>query len=83
MGYYPITAVCGAARTRRAEYPRLTGSVSDDPATAKSLVAPKTHTPGSRLQERGLRYYSPEIVGWESRDPTEQGVAGGIGIEAN
>lgn len=35
----------------------------------KSLASPKTHTPGSRLQERGLRYYSANMARWLSRDP--------------
>lgn len=37
-----------------------------------SLARPKTHTPAPRLQQRGLRYYSPELGRWVSRDPIEE-----------
>lgn len=37
-----------------------------------SLAPPKTHTPGPQLQQRGHRYYSPEIGRWLSRDPIEE-----------
>jgi hypothetical protein len=40
--------------------------------SACSHVSPKTHTPLSRLQERGLRYYNPELSIWTSRDPLEE-----------
>jgi hypothetical protein len=36
---------------------------------ARSLASPKTHVPGSRLQERGHRYYSASLSRWISRDP--------------
>ena len=36
---------------------------------ARSLATPKTHTPGSRLQERGHRFYNPGLGRWVSRDP--------------
>ena len=37
-------------------------------------VNPKTHTPLRHMQELGLRYYSPELGRWVSRDPiSEQG----------
>lgn len=39
---------------------------------ANSLASPKTHTPGSRLQKRGYRYYMPEVGRWCSRDPAEE-----------
>lgn len=35
----------------------------------KSWVPPKTHTPGSRLEKRGYRYYNPGMGRWTSRDP--------------
>jgi RHS repeat-associated protein len=35
---------------------------------------PKTHTPGSRLQGLGLRYYSPMLGSWLSRDPIGENV---------
>lgn len=37
-----------------------------------SRVSPKTHTPGPQLQERGYRYYSPELGRWASRDRAEE-----------
>jgi RHS repeat-associated protein len=48
--------------------------------TANSHASPKTHTPGSRLQERGLRYYSANLARWVSRDPIEEG--GGLSLYA-
>jgi RHS repeat-associated protein len=36
------------------------------------FATPKTHTPFSRLQERGHRYYSPSLGRWLSRDPIEE-----------
>lgn len=44
----------------------------------KSWASPKTHTPGSPVKERGLRFYSPEIGRWASRDPVEE--RGGINL---
>ena len=35
----------------------------------KSWVPPKTHTPGSRLEKRGARFYSATLSRWMSRDP--------------
>lgn len=35
----------------------------------KLPASPKTHAPGSRLQERGLRFYNPGVGRWLSRDP--------------
>ena len=32
----------------------------------------KTHTPGPQLQQRGLRYYNPQLGRWISRDPIEE-----------
>jgi len=40
----------------------------------KSWATPKTHVPGSRVKERGLRFYMPEIGRWLSRDPIKSGV---------
>ena len=37
--------------------------------SARSHASPKTHTPGSRLQERGHRFYSPGVGRWVGRDP--------------
>jgi RHS repeat-associated protein len=42
----------------------------------RSHASPKTHVPLSRLQERGLRYYSPELGRWVSKDPI--GEKGGV-----
>ncbi len=36
---------------------------------AKSFAAPKTHTPFAQMEKRGLRFYSPSIGRWMSRDP--------------
>jgi RHS repeat-associated protein len=45
---------------------------------ARSHVSPKTHTPLSRLQERGSRFHSPTLGRWISRDPIgELGVFSG------
>jgi RHS repeat-associated protein len=46
--------------------------------SARSLASPKTHVPGSRLQERGHRYYSASLSRWVSRDPI--GENGGINL---
>ncbi len=39
---------------------------------------PKTHTPGSRLEKRGSRFYSAEMGRWVSKDPI--GEEGGINV---
>jgi hypothetical protein len=39
---------------------------------ANSLASPKTHTPVPRVEERGRRFYSPEVGKWLSRDPIEE-----------
>ena len=36
-----------------------------------AFVLPKSHTPGPQLQQRGHRYYNPELGRWISRDPSE------------
>jgi RHS repeat-associated protein len=48
--------------------------------SAVSFATPKTHTPDSRLQERGQRYYSPSLGRWLSRDPIKE--RGGINLYA-
>ncbi|MEI6149011.1 MAG: RHS repeat-associated core domain-containing protein, partial [bacterium] len=48
--------------------------------SARPLASPKTHTPLPRLQERGLRFYSPETGRWMSKDPIEEG--GGLNLYA-
>jgi RHS repeat-associated protein len=53
-------------------------TTSPDPSLARPLASPKTHTPLSRVEERGRRYYSPEVGRWLSRDPL--GENGGIGL---
>lgn len=45
---------------------------------AKSDATPKTHTPGSRVSERGQRYFMSSIGRWASRDPI--GEKGGIDL---
>jgi RHS repeat-associated protein len=45
----------------------LTTSLARPPA--RSHASPKTHVPGSRLQERGHRFYSTDLSRWISRDP--------------
>ena len=47
---------------------------------ANSVVSLKTHTPFSRVQERGLRYYSPGLGRWVNRDPIAE--AGGVNLHA-
>lgn len=47
-------------------------SEAEDAVPAKSLATPKTHTPLSQVQERGLRFYSPGLGRWVSRDPIEE-----------
>jgi RHS repeat-associated protein len=37
--------------------------------SARPPASPKTHTPLPRLQERGHRFYSPEVGKWVNRDP--------------
>ena len=37
----------------------------------KSWATPKTHVPGSPVNEHGYRYYQPEVGRWCSRDPME------------
>jgi RHS repeat-associated protein len=39
---------------------------------AKSFASPKTHVPGSRVKERGYRYYQPESGRWVNRDPIRE-----------
>jgi hypothetical protein len=46
--------------------------------SVRPLASPKTHTPLSRLQERGHRFYSTELSRWISRDPI--GEMGGVGM---
>ncbi|MEI6516822.1 MAG: hypothetical protein WCO77_12680 [bacterium] len=46
--------------------------LTTDPQNAvppKFWATPKTHTPGSRVKERGFRFYTPETGRWMSRDP--------------
>ena len=43
-----------------------------DAVPGNSLATPKTHTPLSQVQERGLRSYSPGLGRWMSRDPIEE-----------
>jgi RHS repeat-associated protein len=53
--------------------------LTTSPETAvpeSSLASPKTHTPFSRVKERGRRFYSPELARWLNRDPVEE--EGGI-----
>jgi RHS repeat-associated protein len=38
----------------------------------KFHASPKTHTPGSRVKERGHRYYQPEVGRWLGRDPINE-----------
>jgi len=47
-------------------------SEAEDAVTATSLATPKTHTPFPRMQERGLRFYSPGLGRWTSRDPVDE-----------
>jgi RHS repeat-associated protein len=44
-------------------------TTSPDQSLARPLASPKTHTPLSRVEERGLRFYSPEVGRWCSREP--------------
>jgi RHS repeat-associated protein len=48
--------------------------------SARAHVSPKTHTPLPRLQERGYRYYQPEVGRWCSRDPIKE--RGGFNLYA-
>jgi hypothetical protein len=41
----------------------------ENAVSLNSGANPKTHVPGSRLQKRGLRFYSPGNMGWTYRDP--------------
>jgi len=36
------------------------------------LASPKTHTPGARVSNLGLRFYNPDLGRWTSRDPIEE-----------
>jgi len=45
---------------------------------AGSQAQPKPHTPESRLQLSGYRYYNPELGRWPSRDPI--GERGGLNL---
>jgi RHS repeat-associated protein len=48
-------------------------TTSLDRPSARSHASPKTHTPLPRLQERGLRFHSPKLGRWLSRDPIGEG----------
>jgi len=43
-----------------------------------SCASPKTHVPGSRVKERGHRYYSANLSRWINRDPV--GEKGGLNL---
>jgi len=45
---------------------------------ARQTISPKTHTPDRNLHISGLRYYSPELGRWLSRDPIEE--LGGVNV---
>jgi RHS repeat-associated protein len=47
-------------------------SQPENAVPGKSWVPPKTHTPGSRLEKRGHRYYFPGVGRWQSRDPIKE-----------
>ena len=47
-------------------------------SSSRSHASPKTHVPGSRLQERGHRFYSTELSRWINRDPIEE--EGGLNL---
>jgi RHS repeat-associated protein len=47
-------------------------SDAENAAPGNSLASPKTHTPLSRVEERGLRFYSPEVGRWINRDPIQE-----------
>ena len=49
--------------------PRRVRTVSRNRTPGNNFAPSETHTPGSRLQQRGARYYSPELGRWLSRDP--------------
>ena len=48
--------------------------------SASSPGTPKTHTPVPPTQERGLRYYIPEIGRWINRDPIWEEAAGRVAL---
>jgi hypothetical protein len=50
-------------------YSLTTSPEPENAVPGKSDVSPKTHVPGSRVKERGHRYYMPETGRWVSRDP--------------
>jgi len=47
-------------------------SQPENAVPGKSWVPPKTHTPGSRLEKRGSRFYMPGLGRWASRDPIRE-----------
>jgi RHS repeat-associated protein len=47
-------------------------TTSFDLPSTRPHASPKMHVPGSRLQERGLRYYSTELSRWINRDPIDE-----------
>jgi RHS repeat-associated protein len=51
---------------------------AENSSYTRSRVSPKTHTPWGRLQVSGLRYYSPELGRWPSRDPIHE--SGGLNL---
>ena len=53
-------------------------SEAENAVPASILATPKTHTPLSQVQERGLRFYNPGLGRWVNRDPL--GEAGGMGL---
>jgi hypothetical protein len=47
-------------------------SQPENAVPGKSRAMPKTHTPGSRLEKRGHRFYNPGLGRWASRDPVAE-----------
>jgi len=54
-----------------------------DQSPTLPLASPKTHVPLLPVKERGLRFYSPEVGRWTSRDPIGERGGGDLYVYLN
>jgi RHS repeat-associated protein len=71
MGYH-LTESALDSRKRTCRFSFDTSTLLRPFDSAQGYVGQETHTPDSRLQGLGLRYYSASLARWISRDPIEE-----------